>query len=169
MKAVRRFLTWQRLPVTELRIDRPRFERNLLLLYAVAYIGASLGTARLILAWPAPLLGASSLTYQTWYVFLFKIGGLLIIPVLAIHALGYRFHDLAGPLPWSPRTIVAAAIGYCLGFSLNLGHVSHIRGALEHGALDHIPLRLGLGILLPLLSAGISRRAVLPRAASDPA
>jgi membrane protease YdiL (CAAX protease family) len=155
MRAVLRFLTWQRIPVAELRIDRPRFERNLLLAYAIGYIGAAWGTARLILAWPAPLLGAADLTYQTWYVFLFKIGGLLIVPALALRALGYRFRDLAGPRPWSPPTLAAAVIGYGLGLALNLGHVSHQRAALEGGDLDFVPLRVGLGIILPLLSAGI--------------
>ncbi len=150
-----RFLTWQRCPVAELRMDRPRFERNLLLAYAIVYVGAAWCTARLILAWPAPLMGAADLTYQTWYVFLFKIVGLLIIPGLSLRALGYRFRDIAGPHPWSPLTIMAAAIGYGLGFSLNLGHVSHIRAAIEGGALGDVPLRMALGIALPLLSAGI--------------
>ncbi len=136
-------------------MDRPRFERNLLLAYAIAYIGAAWCTAQLILAWPAALLGAADLTYQAWYVFLFKIVGLLIIPGVSLRVLGYRFRDIAGPDPWSTPTIVAAVVGYSLGFSLNLGHVSHIRAALEGGALDLVGLRLGLGIVLPLLSAGI--------------
>lgn len=155
MRAVLGFLTWQRTPVAELRMDRPRFERDLLLAYAIAYVGAAWGTARLILTWPAPLLGAADLTYQTWYVFLFKIGGLLIIPLLGLRKLGYRLQDLAGPRPWSTPTLLAALIGYSMGFSLNLGHVPHIRAAIESGSIDVLPLRVALGITLPLISAGI--------------
>lgn len=136
-------------------MDRPRFERNLLLAYSVAYVAAAWGTAQLILAWPAPLLGASGLTDQVWYVFLFKIVGLLIIPAVSLRILGYRFRDIAGPNPWSRPTLLAAVIGYAMGFSLNLGHVSHIVAAIEEGVLDLAPLRIGLGIVLPLLSAGI--------------
>jgi hypothetical protein len=56
----------------------------LVLGYSVAYVVAAWITARLILAWPAPLLGATSLTYQMWYVFAFKIGGLLVVPVVGL-------------------------------------------------------------------------------------
>ena len=46
--------------------------------------GLSWPTACLILARPWPFLGATSLTYQTWYVFGFKIGGLLILPAIGM-------------------------------------------------------------------------------------
>jgi membrane protease YdiL (CAAX protease family) len=150
-----RFLTWQRVPAGILRIDRPQLECRLLLGYAVAYVVAAWVTARLILALPAPLLGATSLTYEMWYVFGFKIGGLLVVPVVGLSMLGYTFRDIAGPRPWSPRTLLAAVVGYGLGFSLNLGHVPHIRDAISAGGLDLMPLRLGLGIVFSLLSAGL--------------
>ena len=52
--------------MSTLRIDRPEAESRLCLGYAVAYIFAALPTARLILAFSAPLLGATSLTDQVW-------------------------------------------------------------------------------------------------------
>jgi CAAX protease family protein len=145
----------KRPPVESLRIDRPRFERNLLLAYAVLYIGLSWATGRLILARPWPFLGATSLTYQTWYVFGFKIGGLLILPAIGMRLLGYRFRDIAGARPRSGPTLLAAAIGYGAGFSLNLSHWKPIGAVVATGALEDAPLRIGLGIVLPLFCAGI--------------
>ncbi len=143
------------MPVTAIRIDRSRFERNLLLGYALFYIFAAWCTARLSLAFPAPLLGAASLTHQIWYVFGFKIFGLLLVPAIALRKLRYRFRDIAGPDPWGRSTLFAAAFAYALGLSINLGHVSHIQAAMASDALDLVPVRLGLGIVLPLLYAGI--------------
>jgi membrane protease YdiL (CAAX protease family) len=148
-------VAWQRMPAAGFRSDHPGFERNLLLGYALFYIFAAWCTARLSLTFPAPLLGAASLTHQIWYVFGFKIIGLLIVPAIALRKLGYRFRDIAGPDPWSRPTLFAAVFAYALGLSLNLGHVSHIQAAMASGTLDLVPVRLGLGIVLPLLYAGI--------------
>ena len=149
------WIRWQRVPVAELGIRRPAFEATWFTLYAVGYVLLSMATGLLILRWPAPLFGATSLTNDAWYVLLFKAVGLLIVPLVGLRALGYRFDHLLPRMRWSAASIVVLVLVFAAGFFLNTQHFERIAARAPAFGEAELVGRVLLGALLALVTAGI--------------
>jgi len=74
-------LKWQRVPVSALKITEPRAEEVTSTLHAVLFVLLSVATGFTLRSFPAPVLGAASLTDDFWYIFVFKFLFLLSIPL----------------------------------------------------------------------------------------
>lgn len=110
--------------------------------------------------WPAPLLGATSLTSDATYKLGFKIGLLLIVPAIAIRRAGYGMDDLL--LGWrpTPRALAILLACFAAGFFLNGSRLAPIRDAVDALPSGEAALRVGLGCILVLFSAGIPEELV---------
>ncbi len=62
--------------------------------YALFYVLAAVATGLLIRSRPLPLLGAADFSQDFWYVIPFKIGLLLVVPVVAFLMHGDRLSAL---------------------------------------------------------------------------
>ncbi|HXH28303.1 MAG TPA: CPBP family intramembrane glutamic endopeptidase [Candidatus Polarisedimenticolia bacterium] len=155
------FLRRQRVPVDQMRIDRPAAEAALAVGYALFFILASVGTGLVIARWPAPFLGAASFTQDVWYAFGFKMTLLLAVPAAWLRWRGYRPGDfLAGWRP-TPGALARVALAFLAGLALNVHHIEPLRHAW--GAAPPGPgrwVRALCGVLLPLLSAGLPEEIV---------
>lgn len=154
------FLTRQRLPVAHIRILDPERESRIALAFALAYIGAAFVTGLVERAWPLPLWGATSLTSDATYKLGFKIGLLLIVPALWIRRAGYGLDDLL--LGWrpTPRSVATLVAAFGAGFVLNASKLGPIREAVDELPPAEATLRVGLGCLIMLFSAGIPEEIV---------
>jgi hypothetical protein len=83
--------TWQRVAVGDIRIFAPRREAWLAFGFALFYLAAAALTGWIVLRWPRPLWGATFLTSDATYVGGFKIGLLLLVPLVAIVATAVLF------------------------------------------------------------------------------
>lgn len=84
----------QRISAARMIIHDPTREAAWSISYALFYIVAAVATGILIRARPWPLLGAADFTQDFWYVVVFKIALLLIVPVAVFLRAGYRFTAL---------------------------------------------------------------------------
>lgn len=146
----------QRVPIAEMRIGEPGWEALAATLYAVFFVGLSGATGLMIRAHPLPILGAASLTDDFWYVFVFKFLFLLTLPVYWFHRRGYRLRDL---MPgWRPDLRHVVVLGLCLfaGLGVNLlqGRFGMIREAAGGFSTGGLMVRVGLGVIIPLVQAG---------------
>jgi membrane protease YdiL (CAAX protease family) len=150
------WVTWQRVPVSGMRIADPRREAVTAILYAVCFVGVSWATGLMIRSHPLPVLGAASLTDDFWYIVVFKLGFLLGIPLLWFHRRGYRLTDLMPGWRADRRRILTLAVCFFVGASANLlqGRLGLIPEAAARFSTGGLVLRLGLGLLVPLLQAG---------------
>jgi membrane protease YdiL (CAAX protease family) len=114
-------------------------------------------TGLAIRRWPHPILGASSLTGDATYALLFKIGGLLIVPVLAFRRRGYALAALLGVTQRSSWRLLG---WFSAGVALNLGHWRGIVSVASQMAPGPRALRIGLAIALPLLQAALPEEVV---------
>jgi membrane protease YdiL (CAAX protease family) len=151
----------QRVPTAALHIAHPAREARVFLLYAVLYVPFAALVARLIQVHPVPILGAVKFTSDAWYVFLFKLGGMLVVPTLIMRALGIRLRDVvvdAGGL--DVAAVVTAACAFACGACLNVGQLARVREVIgAHPASWDVP-RLACGVVLPLVVAGIPEELV---------
>jgi membrane protease YdiL (CAAX protease family) len=156
----RAWFTRQRLPVRDIRILDPPRETRVALVFAVAYIGAAFVTGWIERAWPLPLWDATSLTSDATYKLGFKIGLLLIVPAIAIRRTGYGMDDLL--LGWRPsaRSVAVLLACFAAGFSLNASRLDPIRDAVDGLPPGEAALRVGLGCILVLFSAGLPEELV---------
>jgi membrane protease YdiL (CAAX protease family) len=156
----RAFFTRQRLPVRDVRILDPERETRIALAFAIAYIGAAFVTGWIERTWPLPLWGATSLTSDATYKLGFKIGLLLIVPAIAIRRAGYGMDDLL--LGWRPtaRSVAVLLASFAAGFSLNASRLAPIRDAVDGLPPGEAALRVGLGCILVLFSAGLPEELV---------
>jgi len=155
LAATWRFLTWQRLPAARLPIRRPRREAALCLGYALVYVGLSWATGLAIRAHPRPILGASYFTSDLSYVLLFKILGLLVVPLGIVAALGYGLRDVFAGDRLDRRTLVGMLAGFLLGAFLNARHLGPIVAASAGFGAPALVGRVALGLFLPLVSAAL--------------
>ena len=148
-------LTAQRVPVARMRIDAPARETRLAVGYALFYIVAAVATGFLIRHVPLPIWGATEFLQDFWYSVVFKLGLLLVVPVLVFRRLGYRAADLL--LDWRPsvRRLVSLAIAYAGGNALNLGRLASVKAAAAALPAWEAGARIGLGLWLALFQAGI--------------
>lgn len=154
------FLIRQRLPVDAIRILDPSREMRIALVFALAYIGASVVVGWTERAWPAPLWGATALTSDATYALGFKIGLLLVVPGLWVRAAGYGIDDLL--LGWRPTPRSVATLFGCFvaGFFLNASRLDPVRDAVAGLPAGEAAMRVGVGCLLMLFAAGIPEELV---------
>ncbi|MCE9620054.1 MAG: CPBP family intramembrane metalloprotease [Planctomycetes bacterium] len=154
------FLIWQRLPVASIRIINPARETRVALLFAIAYIGASVATGLFERAWPLPIWGATHLTSDATYAFAFKIGLLFVVPLIAIRRAGYTLEDLL--LGWraTPRSILTLALVLVLGILINASKIAPILEAIRSMPTLEAALRVAIGSVLMLFCAGLPEEIV---------
>lgn len=154
------FVTRQRLPASDIRILDPARETRVALAFAVAYIGAAFVTGLIERTWPAPLWGATALTSDVTYALGFKIGLLLVVPVIAIRRAGYTLDDLL--LGWRPTvgSVTRIVILFFAGLLLNASRIAPIRAAVDGLPPLEAALRVGFGCILVLFCAGIPEELV---------
>lgn len=153
-------LTRQRRSVGDIRILAPARETRIALAFALGYVAVACLVGWVQREWPAPLLGATSLTSDATYKLGFKIGLLLIVPAIAIRRAGYGMDDLL--LGWrpTPRALAILLACFAAGFLLNGSRLAPIRDAVDTFPPGEAALRVGLGCLLVLFSAGIPEELV---------
>ncbi len=154
---MKKWLLYQRVPVSRIRILRLEAESRFWLAYTAAYVGLAAVCAQLILAFPMPILGAAAFNQDVWYTVFFKIGALLVLPVMILARMGYRPADL---LPeWRPRRLVYVAAAFAMGLLLNGSWWPRIHEAIDARGAEALPLVM-LGALLPLLTAALPEEIV---------
>ena len=150
-----RWVRWQRAPASGIRIDSPGRETAALVAYAILYVAFAAVTGWLVREHPAPLLGAAKFTDDAWYVLLFKIGGLLVVPLAAMRWRGYRIRDLTPVWPAGASGLVAPAIAFALGCVLNVPYLGRLSAALGSSSPARVGVVLLAGSLVPLLAAAV--------------
>lgn len=148
------FLSWQRVPAGSIHFKNLDTETRFLLAYAVFYIIAGYVTAWLILHFPLPILGVTHFIQDVWYSLIFKIGFLLLVPgIIYFKVWNYQSEDLLLGLKPTGKNIVETIIFVTLGFLINAGHLKGLSETIP--LFDDVPVRLMLGILMPLFIAAI--------------
>lgn len=158
--ALWRFLTWQRVPAAAMRVIDARGEARLALAFALAYILMSGVTGLVQRAWPLPLLGATLLTSDAWYTFGYKIGLLLVVPVVALLRAGYRPVDFLPGWRATPGAVFKLFLAFGAGFLLNAGKLDDIAAAARALPVLEALVRIGLGGGLMLFTAGLPEEIV---------
>lgn len=154
----RRFLNWlkwQRIPVSQIPLRNPKRELVGLIVFACCYVGMSFATGWLVKHYPQPLMGASYFTQDAWYVFLFKIGGLLVVPLVIFYSWGYRARDLLLDWRWSARSSTYTVLAFLIGVVVNAGRFVEVGGASAQFGRGDYWLRVSVGVLVVLFGAGI--------------
>ncbi len=136
-------------------IHNPAVEAAWSIGFAIFYILVSVATGLLIRAYPMPLLGAANFTQDFWYVFVFKIGLLLVIPMAVYLRNGYRFRDLLPECTVSKRAIFRISLAYLFGVAVNFSRVKGIVSAFSAFTHRELILRIGVALVLPFLMAGL--------------
>lgn len=154
MNALLTFFTRQRVPAQDIPYKNLEKESWILMWYSIFYFILAMGIGRLILLFPLPIMGAKDFIQDLWYAVVFKFTFLLIIPsVLLFQIWKYKIQDLL--LGLSPNTgmLIKGAILVAFGFFLNTRHIPRIADAFSN--FDDAEIRFVVGILLPLLIAGL--------------
>jgi membrane protease YdiL (CAAX protease family) len=154
------FLGRQRVPIAAIPIRHGSREVLWGLGFALFYLVAAVSVGLLIRAHPAPIWGASRFNQDYWYVFILKIGLLLVVPLVLLRWAGYGPEDFL--LGWQEdrRRFFRLPLAYAAGVVVNVGHLPDIRAALVSGAPSHALARVVLGIVLPLFTAGLPEEIV---------
>jgi uncharacterized protein len=151
---VKNYITWQRVPAKTINYRKLDNEIRILLSYAIFYIIASYMTGLVILNYPAPILGAVDFNQDIWYSIVFKILLLLIIPSVIFFIIWkYELKDLLLGLKPSIKNISATVLMIAIGFFLNSSKLKPIQENFSN--FPDAPLRLLMGIMIPLFTAGI--------------
>lgn len=156
------WISWQRVSVHEFRIKQPKRETIIALAYAVFYVFVAVIIGYLIKYKPLPILGSASFLTSVWYALVFKIGFLLIVPGIWFFLQDYCIRDLLPDWKLQFKSVISIIIAYLIGVSINLlqGHFSFIREAAGHFSTGDLAIRIGLGVVLPLVMAGIPEEVV---------
>jgi membrane protease YdiL (CAAX protease family) len=151
---------WQRVPISAIPIRHGRRELAWGIGFALLYIAAAALVGLAIRRYPAPIWGAARFNQDYWYVLVLKIGLLLVVPVVALRLAGYRAEDFL--LGWADdrRRVLRLPLAYAAGVLVNMGYLSAIHDALVSGSPSHATARIGLGVLLPLFTAGLPEEIV---------
>lgn len=149
------WLTWQRLSVSRIPLRQPKRELVVLLAYACFYVALGYPTGLLIKSHPFPLMGASYFTQDAWYVFLFKIGGLLIVPLIIFRRWGYRARDLLLDWRWNARAVTITVLAFLVGVVVNAQRFVEVGGASAQFARGDFWLRVAIGVIVVLFTAGL--------------
>lgn len=140
-------------------IDLRRETRDILW-FAVLFVGAAVATGLAIRAWPHPVWGATEFLQDAWYVFVFKIGLLLLVPFALYRRWGYAWRD--GLLGWrpTPRALLVVAVSFAAGVVVNAGRWNEIEAGWKAFAMSEAAARSGLGVLFAFVNAGIPEEFV---------
>jgi membrane protease YdiL (CAAX protease family) len=143
-----------------MRVIDARGEARVALAFALAYVALSGVTGLVQRARPLPLLGATLLTSDAWYALGYKIGLLLVVPLVALHRAGYRAADLLPGWRATPGSILKLLAAFGLGFLLNAGKLDDIRVAAAALPGPEAMGRIALGGGLMLFTAGLPEEIV---------
>ena len=148
------WITWQRIPSGIIPIKNLQRESFLLLGYSLFYFLLAISIGKLIQVFPFPILEAVDFIQDLWYALVFKLIFLLLIPSLLFFKIwNYSSKDLLLDLRPKPFSWIKGILLVLAGFGLN---VRHIPAIMEQATLvDYPTLRWLIGILLPLLIAGL--------------
>ncbi len=151
-------LFWQRVPVDRMRIFHPRREAALWIAYSTFYVFLAALTGLLIRRQHG--ITGNQFSQDPWYFMFFKIGGLLIVPLIIYYRQGYRAHDLL--LDWraSSRQLLIAFGAFGAGLLLNIWHLAKIASVAPSFAPHELAWRIFAGLFLPLLMAGLPEEIV---------
>jgi len=154
------WLTRQRVPTRDLRFhDLPR-ETRIWLTYTCLFVLAAVATGLAIRQWPAPIWGASEFLQSWWYTGVFKIGLLLIVPVLIWRHHGYRTPDLAYGWRATPRSLLVVVACFAIGVLINAGRLGELRTAYAAHPNSEALARAAIGVAIAFLNAGIPEEFV---------
>jgi membrane protease YdiL (CAAX protease family) len=155
-----RWLPRQRVPTSALSFRDLAAETRWLLGFACLYVLASCLTGFLISRFRMPIWGATDFLQDVWYTVFFKVGLLLVLPLVVYRSWGYRFGDLL--YGWRPtlRSIAVLVVCYAIGLSINLGRIDEIRTAWALHAPGEAVTRAALGVVIAFLQAGIPEEVV---------
>lgn len=156
------WISWQRIPVHEFRITQPKKETAIALAYGIFYVFAAVITGYLIRYKPLPIMGAASFIEDVWYALVFKIGLLLIVPGVWFFLQGYKLRDLIPRWKLRFASVITIVMAYIVGLSLNLlqGRFTLIVNVAERFSTGDLIIRIGFGVILALLIAGIPEEVV---------
>ena len=154
------WLGFQRVPIAAIRIDEPRREARFWLGYCTFYFFAAILTGCVIRTWRMPFWRAESLTQDVTYIFFFKLLLLLAIPLIAYRRMGYRIADLTPGWRFSAGSLTRIAIGFAIGFGVNLGHLKWQAAARGNFSENEFLARVALGPVLAFLMAGFPEEFV---------
>jgi uncharacterized protein len=159
MKRLWSWLTWQRVPVTAMGIRHPGIEARLWTGFAVGYAGLAVVIGLLIRAFPMPLLGSVKFTDDLWYLLVFKLAALLVLPLIILWRQGYGPRDLLPAWRFRVITVFTLAVVTALAIVPNLGHMNAIQQAIaqQDGAMV---LLVGAATAVPLLCAALPEEIV---------
>jgi membrane protease YdiL (CAAX protease family) len=158
---LRRWLTWQRVPVQRIRIVRPGHETRVLLAYALFYILLSWLTGLEIRRHPMPMLGASYFTHDVQYALLFKFAGMMVIPAIWFLRSGYTPRDLLPEWRLTFRSGLSILLSFAVAaLFVNRAYIPGIRAAIDGSGAGDLAGRVLLGIAVPLFAAGIPEEFV---------
>jgi len=162
LEKIRQRIIWQRIPIDEFRIIQPRSEMKIALVYAVFYVFLAVIIGYLIQIKPLPIGGAASFTEDIWYVGVFKIGFLLIVPCVWFSHQGYTIRDLMPGWKLKSKSIIVLFLALFAGLSLNLlqGRLTLIMEAAEKFSTPELFTRIVIGIIIALLQAGFPEEFV---------
>jgi uncharacterized protein len=147
-------LQWQRVPVSQIDFMDINKETTFLLRYAIVYIVAGYLLGLVIFHYPMPILGATQFNQDVWYSMIFKIFLLLIIPsYIYFIRWQYKLQSLLFGLAPTVKNSIATILMVVLGFFLNASHLETIQESFNN--FQDAPLRLTLGIIMPLFTAAI--------------
>jgi len=149
------WISWQRIAVHEFQIKQPKIETVIVLSYAFLYIFAAWIFGQIITRKPLPLLNSADFTTDVWYVLVFKIGLLLIVPGIWFFLWGYRIRDLLPQWKFQFKSVISIVLAFVLGISLNLESFHIISEAAGRFSTDDLFVRIGMGATLPLFMAGV--------------
>lgn len=154
MNAVLTFFTRQRVLAQEIPYKNLKKESWILMGYSIFYFTLAIGIGKLIQHFPLPILGAKDFIQDVWYAVIFKFTFLLIVPsVLLFQIWKYKIQDLLLGLSTNTGMLIKGALLVAFGFFLNTRHIPRIAEAYTN--FEDAEIRLVVGILLPLLIAGL--------------
>ncbi len=156
----RSFPHHERLPVAAIRVVDTAREVPLALAFALLYIGAAFPTARVVRDWPHPIWGATLFTSDAFYVFVFKVGLLLVVPLVGLRSLGYGTADFL--LRWrpSPRSVLVLVLAFAAGLIVNVSWWHQITAATSTYPAPVAILRVVVGCIVVLVAAAIPEELV---------
>ncbi len=148
------WLTRQRIPAAQIRVIDLKLEVSLLLGWSLAYVILSGCTAQLIRHWPLPVLGSPDFLLDYWYVLLFKLCCLLVLPLLSYWRLGYGLRDIA-PRGLTARDYLWSLIALAAGCAINSGYLPDLVQRVQGDVSPGVAARIAIAILIALFNAAI--------------
>lgn len=146
--------TWQRVHASSIAFHQLDKEVKTLIFYSLSYVILGYGIGLMVVHYPIPLMGASDFIQDFWYAIVFKLVFLLLVPayLFFVHW-GYRWKDLV--LGFQPKlgNWIWGSTLVLFGFFMNARHIPRIQD--QFPLFEDAPVRLVVGVLLPLLIAGL--------------